>query len=239
MRIAVQGISTNPIAYTLADSKQEFQLGTLAFGNETDPTAVANAGNSGGQFFYVKAAGAHVVGAPVQVDKDWNIAALPNTAGTGKPVYFAASEFTADNLWGWVQFMGQCPIKVSAATAAGPLYISGAGTVAGDQANGKQILGASALVGSTGSFTKANCKTVNGSKALILPDINGIYNGLTVSGTGIPASSEITNIVRAGGMVQVTMSEAATANGVVTLTFTHTGYVIGLIGCPHVQGQVA
>lgn len=236
MRVSILGLAAPLFAFGLASSTQAFALGTRADGSPTDPNSTANVPVCGGTLLYVKSGAAHAVGVPLILTKDFVTAALPNTAATGQPVYFSAQNFTAADQYGWVFASGICPMKVSLATAAGPLYITGAGTIGVTQANGKQIVGAQALIGSTATFTKASCKTVNGATAVKLPNTDGIYTGLAVSGTGIAGGTTVAD-VDAGGSI-ITLSAAATANGSVTLTFTHTGYVIGVAEGAHVQPQI-
>ncbi len=229
------GYSSAPIDFTKASDVQYFPLGTVMYGSPGDPSATANVPNAGGKFIYAKSAAAAVIGAPLQLDKDYGLAALPNTGNTGAPLVIAASEFSTTNTFGWVCESGQVPVKVSAAAAAGAaLFISGAGTLSSTIAAGKQILGISSLIGSTGAFTKA-AVTTNGSPTVKVSDIAGLYVGLTPSGTGIAAST-ITAID--AGRREITLSANATASGSITATFTHTGYVIANIASPHVQGQI-
>jgi hypothetical protein len=241
MQVIINGLigAVATVYGTSRGTTPDFALGTRAFGYPgVVNTSDADLPNCHGEFVYVKSGAAAEVGVCVILDKNLVTAVVPDTANTGQPVAICATRFTAADEYGWVQVSGQCPIKTSEAVDAGdPIYISGAGTLADTAAAGKQILGMLNLIGSAGAFTKAGCTTVNGGTTLKVPNTDGLYAGLTVSGTGIAASSEITDIDVGGN--QVTISEAMTANGVITATFTHTGYGIAQIGFPHVQGQDA
>lgn len=238
MRIAPQNLASPHIDFTKGDTVQAYALGTKIIGTPLDPSAVANSPNGAGTFIYAKALGAVVIGAPVQLDKDYNIVAVPVTGNTGAPVFFAASLFSVLEAFGWVAESGNSlPVKVSVATAAAaPLFITAAGTVGGTVAAGKQVLGALVQVGSTGSFIKTGTKTINGSSSITVPDVNGLYSGLTLSGTGIVGGQTITEID--AGSRRVKMSAAATASGNISMTCTHTGYVIASVSCAHVQSQI-
>ena len=65
-------------------------------------------------------------------------------------------------------------------------------------------------------------------------NIDGLFTGLTASGTGI--SGTITGM-DAGGKF-VTLSANATATGAITATFTYTGFVLVHISDPFVQGAI-
>jgi hypothetical protein len=68
------------------------------------------------------------------------------------------------------------------------------------------------------TFTVASCLTTSASVNVTYPASYMPKTGMIVSGTGIPASTYITRI---DSPTQFTMSNAATASGTVTLTFTN------------------
>ena len=239
MRLVIQGLmGATANAYAKADTTQQFPLGTRAYGHCQDfDTADADLPNFYGEFVYVKSDAARVVGEIVVLTKDMVLANVPDTANTGQPFFVSANRFTAAAEYGWVQLSGQAPLSVEAAVdAADPIYLSGASQCEDTAVAGKQLMGVLILVGSAGAFTKANCVTTNGGTQLKVPNVTGLYAGVTVSGTGVAASSEITDIDP--GSNTITISEAMTANGTVTCTFTHTLYGIAAIGHPHIQGAI-
>lgn len=73
------------------------------------------------------------------------------------------------------------------------------------------------------SFTVASCTTTNGSAQVTASSFAGVEVGDTVTGTGIPGSTTVTEV----GSGTITISNNATASGTVTLTFATT-YYLGL-----------
>lgn len=238
MQIAsVVGISTPSIAFAKAEPSQAFALGTRVIGVSPDYSTTAGIANPGGVgLLYVKAAGTFDTGRLVHVDKDWTLLDMPDTAATGRPVFVTVSAFTSTNAYGWVAYSGIVPIQASTASSAAALYIGAAGQCKSTQVNGKQIVGAFGLIATTGSFTQS-VVTRTGSQQVRCENLAGVFVGQTVSGTGIPSSTEISDI-DVGGRI-ITINNAATAGGTVTGTFTNTGFVVAHIESPFVQGQVA
>lgn len=81
------------------------------------------------------------------------------------------------------------------------------------------------------SFTVDSCVTAIGSPTISAPAsaaFDGINIGITVTGTGIPASTTVSSYTRNtdGTVATITLSANATANGTVTLTFGGTIPVI-------------
>ncbi len=185
---------------------------------------------------YLKAATALALGDVCVWDGIYDAIVVPNTANTGRPVAVCMSAM-ADNDYGWFQIEGIALMKCTASVAAGVTFgITGAGTI-GTNAAGKQILNAVSAVASTGTVVKTGCSLIISSGIVQVPNTDGWYVGMTLSGTGIPASSEIT-VIMPGGR-SVTMSEVATASGIgITVTGTHTGFLLGYINRAFVQGAI-
>jgi hypothetical protein len=193
----------------------------------------------GGCFIYAKAVAAYAVGIVVTISDLGVATAVPNTAGLGVCLAVARNNF-AINTYGWFQVVGVCPLAATATVTAGnPFAISGAGTV-GALANGKQILNAISVASQTGSIAKtATLVSVAAgqTKTLIVKNMEGLWVGQAVSGTGIGASAVITALDPNGH--KVTVDVASTATGSVTVTFTYTGFHLCRIQFPFAQGQVA
>lgn len=190
------------------------------------------------ELVYVRYASATVIdpGRLVHVDKNFTILDMPNTANTGRPVYVTLSRFTAGDVttqYGWVLRSGIAPVQYSVAATAGAVYFAAAGQATPTLTAGKQLLNATCLIAAASAFTRSGT-TTNGSTKVTIPRTNGIFYGVTVSGTGVPASSEVTEI----GTDFFVMSEAATATGTVTLTFTPTGFGICEVNRAFVQGNI-
>lgn len=220
--------SLNPIVGSLGpgamlndpDTTQRFALGTVLEG--VDPFGIFGYG----KFIYLQvASGSTITVNQVCVYNDaMQVVVNPTTTLTGRALCVAKAPMAAGE-YGWFQLAGSMiPAKASASVAAGAaVFASGtAGSVAASGA-GLQIIGATSLRASTATRVITGT-TRTGSKVLKLASpAAGVFLDQVVSGTGVPASSEVTAIGANGG--EVTMSESATASGTVTLTFTNTGYI--------------
>jgi hypothetical protein len=183
------------------------------------------------------------VGHVVVVDSANSATAVPNTANLGQPVAFVlnAVPSVAAVQYGWVVVGGRCLALSGASVAANAaIGITAAGSL-GAVANGKQILGAKVQVAATGTITKANTQTQNGSTTLkVTAGTDGMFVGQAITGTGVGASAVVSSIDPDNKTVVV--SVASTATGSVTITGTNndsTSYWNTLqVQRPHAQGQV-
>lgn len=238
MRLVVMNfLGATATAYNLADTEQEWPLGTRAFAYQGDPSTTANELNASGQFIYGQVTGAIACGTPCTLNSlSYTASALANTANLGVPVTIAANRFTATGQYGWFQVSGQAPVVNNGTFAAdAAVFIQAAGVLSTTVAAGKQILSCRSLIAAAATFTKT-IRTRTGSQVISVPDTKGLFCGLTVSGTGIPGSTTITDIDPGGNLV--TISNAATASGSVTGTFTFTNLGAVTIESPFAQGQI-
>lgn len=177
-------------------------------------------------------------GSLVHIDKNCAISAVPSTANTGRPVYVTVSSFTAGDVTtqgGWVMRKGIAPIKTSVAATAGAVFIGTAGVVTPTAAAGKQLLGMTCLGAAASTWTRT--VTVKANSAIAqMSNVQGLFPGLLISGTGIPGGASISSVNPDGQ--SVTLSANATASGTVTATFTPTGFGIYHFEGPFVQGQI-
>jgi len=180
----------------------------------------------------------------VVLDKDFVLSDLPVTANTGRPCYVTLTRFAAGNVTrqgGWVMRSGIVPALFAVAATTGPVYGGTAGNATPTAAAGRQILNATTLIAAAGSFTR-QIVTQSGSSIVKIARVNGVYIGQAISGTGIPASSVVSSIDPSGTAIQIGSAVgtpvSATATGVVTGTFTHTGFGIVHIDRPFIQGQI-
>lgn len=168
----------------------------------------------------------------------------PNTANTGRPVYVVAQRFPSDAgvaaatpLMGWVaRSAGLFPVQASAAFTAGAVYFAAAGNITSTLTAGKQINGMNGITGSTGTDTRA-ASTVNGSAIIKVSSKRGLFVGGTVSGTGIPASTEISSL-DTGSNNEILVNNNCTATGTITMTQTYTGFALCQFNCPSTQGNI-
>jgi hypothetical protein len=175
-------------------------------------------------------------GTLVTVDKDFTITAAASTANTGRPLFVAITNFAAGSTTrqgGWVMVSGIAPVTFSVAATTGAVYIGTAGNATPTAAAGKQILNATTLIAAASAFTRT-VTTRNGSAEIKIARANGLFRGLTVSGTGM--SGTVGNIDPSG--TSFTLSANASATGTVTATFTPTGFGIVQLSRPFGQGQI-
>lgn len=196
-----------------------------------------------GEFLYVKSNDAILKGSVVIWDETFQAVLVPNTAGQGFPVGVAMAPMPAGE-YGWVQISGRAVYKTNATVAADTgIGITAAG-ILGTMAAGKQILGLRNRVAATGTKTFANTLTVTNSSTLIVSGgYDGMFLGMALSGTGIPASTVVAKLDSDGRTVYMgsaigTIDKLATATGSVTVTGTYTGYGSGVLSRPNAQGQI-
>jgi len=188
-----------------------------------------------GRFVYGKAVAAQAPGTMVNMSEVWTATAAASTAGLGLPVYWAAQNF-AINTFGWYQIEGVIPATTSAAVTAGAAVgIGTAGNLSGTVAIGKQVLGIRVNQIGTFAITKANSITTNGSPVIGVQNVEGLFVGLTLSGTGIAAGT-ISTIDPSGRFITSTAN--STATGSVTLTATYTNYCLVTAQNAFQQGQI-
>lgn len=186
-----------------------------------------------GRFVYGKAVAAMNPGRLVFPSEVWTMTDLPNTALLGRNFY-VCRQVMAINTFGWFQCEGTTPIQTANSVATGVSVGIAAAGQGGTLAIGKQLLGYYNAQASTFALTKTNSNTQNGSAVISVPNVDGLFYGLTASGTGI--SGTIIYIDASGR--SVTLSANATATGVITATFTYTGFLLGVINAPHSQGAI-
>jgi hypothetical protein len=189
----------------------------------------------GGDFIYLKSNATLAMGALSVWDISYNATAVTNVANQGRSVAAALFPMVAGQ-FGWFQVGGMAAVSATASVAANTVVgITAAGQI-GVNSAGKQILNAVSAAPSTTTVVKANTLVTAGSNVISPGNADGWFVGVTVSGTGIPASTTITGISPDGRTV--TMSANATASGTVAVTGTYTGFVIVQMNNPHVQGAI-
>lgn len=196
-----------------------------------------------GEFLYVKSADAVLKGSVCMWDETMQAALVPNTANQGFPVGVAMAPM-ASGTYGWLQIAGRAVYKTNATVAADAAVGITAAGILGAFAAGKQILGLRNRIAATGTKTFANTATVNNSSVLVVQGgYDGMFLGMALSGTGVPASTVVAKLDPDGKTVYMgsaigTIDKLATATGSVTVTGTYTGYGSGLINTPFAQGAI-
>lgn len=160
----------------------------------------------------------------------------PGTANLGASVVISmqqcASSATAQ--YGWFAINGIRPVQTNATVAQGAAIGIAAAGVLGTNGAGKQLLNCRVLQSATFTIAKANTQTFNGSPVVTVNTVDGLFVGLTMSGTGL--SGTITAINPNGR--DVTLSANCTATGIVTMTGTYTGYGLVQFNNAFTQGAI-
>jgi len=141
----------------------------------------------------------------------------------------------------WFAVRGQVPARLAASAADAPLYGSAtAGSLSNAVVSTNGVTGAFAMTALAATIGTKQVSTLNGSNLLAVSNIDGLYVGGGVTGTGIPASTTIAAIGYGGLMLGVSappvgfvqLSANATATGSVTGTFIH-GAAFALVNLAH------
>lgn len=232
-----QNLSTNYGGPRLmeVDTAQNFPFGTIV--RAYDPI------HGFGEFTYLQGVAATIAGSLVTYNQLTGVTTLAAaTANSSLPVAVAVAPCVA-NQFGWYQISGVAFASNNATAAAGNAFQKATGQVGSAAVAGTQILGMQILNANGTTFTKTGT-TRNGSTEVFFSNLDGVYVGLPISGTGIPASTTVAagynsspngRNSSAGSATSLVMSAAATADGTVTVTFTRTNF--SLVGGHRWTGQ--
>jgi hypothetical protein len=196
-----------------------------------------------GKFVYLKSNAAVLKGSLVIWDEIYQAVLLPNTALQGFSFAVAMCPAASGNFF-WAQTEGRCVyqcINTVAADAAVAIAAAGQG---GTSAISKQLLGFRQRISATGTKVITSVNTVNGSGVLLATNgYDGFFNGMAVTGTGIPSSSVVAAMDPDGkrftiGSAIATFDKTCTATGSVSVTGTYTGFSSAMINNPMAQGAI-
>lgn len=198
----------------------------------------------GGEFIFLQGVASTVAGSVVTYNPFTGVTTLgAATANDSSPIGIALAP-TVASLFGWYQIGGVAVAANNGTAATGNAFTKATGTLGSAAVAGTQILGgAKILVANSSTFTKT-CTTRNGSTELFCPNLDGVFVGLPLSGTGIPGGTTVAagynnspagRSSSAGSSQSLIMSAAATADGTVTVTFTRTNF--SLLGGSRWFGQ--
>lgn len=218
------------------DTTQNFPFGTLVRGY--DPI------HGAGEFIYLLGVASTVAGDLVTYNSLTGVTTRgAATANDASPIAFALAP-TVAALYGWYQISGAAYANNNGTAAAGNAFTKATAQVGSAAVAGTQILGgAKILVANGTTFTKTGI-TRNGSTEVWVSNLDGVYVGLPISGTGIPGGTTVAagynnspngRSSSAGSATSLILSAAATADGTVTITFTRTN--ISLVGGQRYFGQ--
>lgn len=197
-----------------------------------------------GEFLYLQGVASTVVGNLVNYDPFTGLTTRNVPAAFNAVPFAVAMAPTVANLFGWYQVSGTMTVLNNATAAAGSAFQVGTGTISSTSTVSQQILGGARILTANGStFTKV-CTTRNGSTELIVPNLDAVFVGCPISGTGIAGGATVAagynnspngRNSSAGSASTLIMSAAATADGTVTVTFTRTNY--SLLSGNNIFGQ--
>jgi hypothetical protein len=202
-----------------------------------------------GEFLYAKASGAirqkglcHLVPAFDSTLKTWRIDAVEaaNTANMGRPLAVAMMAL-ADTKYGWFQISGITPVNCSASVAADTTFAIAATGQGGALGNGKQVLNARIVAAAAATVAKANCSAPAGAYYIDVPDADGWFPGVYLSGTGVGSGAKVVSVDAADRRVTVDVVSTAAIAGTVTATYNNSTiyYNVAHLNRPFAQGQTA
>lgn len=186
-----------------------------------------------GEFIYLQGVASTVAGSAVTYNPFTGVTTLDAaTANDASPIAFAVAPCVA-NLFGWYQVGGTAIAANNGTAAAGNAFRKATGTIGSAAVAGTQILGGCKILVANGTtFTKTGT-TRNGSTEVFFSNLDGVFVGCPISGTGIPGSTTVSagynnspnaRNSSACSATSLIMNNAATADGTVTVTFTRTNF---------------
>ncbi len=144
----------------------------------------------------------------------------PNVANLGGDVA-VAMEALAAGQYGWFCVAGVVPVSSTAAVAAAAAIGLAAAGQLGANSAGKQLLNASCLGSSATTVVKANCIAAPGTTLLQVPNSDGWFPGVYLSGTGIAAGTTVLSVDGSGRYVTLSTATTASVAGSVTATYNN------------------
>lgn len=224
--------------YNLPDSTERVQSGVIV--NAVDPYW------GGGEFIYCKAGGSIrqfgliVITPAISGGKIvYTATEVPNTANLARVLGVAMVPAASGDFF-WACISGVVPVNCQAAVAADTSFGIAAAGQGGAVAAGKQILGGRVVIASTTTVAKAGCVANSGSTRLRIPNADGWFAGAYLSGTGIAASTTVSDIDPSGTIVTLSLATTAAVAGTVTATYNNATvyYNVAHINRPFAQGAI-
>jgi hypothetical protein len=200
----------------------------------------------GGEFIYLKANGtitqyALVTILPVVTANQvvYNATEVPNTANLGRSLAVAMTPATTGQFF-WACIGGVVPVDCQASVAADTTFGIAAAGQGGANSAGKQILNARVAIAAAATVAKAGCTSTSGSTRLNIPNADGWFIGIYLSGTGIAALTVVTDIDPSGTIATISVATTAAVAGTVTGTYNNATvfYNVAHINRPFAQGAI-
>lgn len=187
-----------------------------------------------GEFIYLQGVASTVAGSCVNYNPFTGATTLNVPANiTNLPIAFAVAP-TVASLFGWYQVAGTAIAANNGTAAAGVPNLVGTGTISSTVTVSRALLNAQILTANGSTFTKTGT-TRNGSTEIFFSNLDGVFVGCPISGTGIPGGTTVAagynnspngRNSSAGSATSLIASAAATADGTVTVTFTRTNFSV-------------
>jgi hypothetical protein len=147
---------------------------------------------------------------------------VPNTASLGKPaaVYMGGASI-ASGQYGLFQVSGLTPVACNATVLANVAVGVAAAARLGAWATTKGVANCICAAPATTTVVKKACYIQNASGQIRVPNSEGWFVGMPLTGTGIGASAKISNISNDGKIVTVDVVSTASGNIDVTGTYNN------------------
>lgn len=144
----------------------------------------------------------------------------PNTANLGGQIAVALQPMVSGD-FGWFCIGGLVPVNSNAAVAAAAAIGLAAAGQLGANSAGKQLLNAANLGLSATTVVKANATTLGLSPILQVPNSDGWFPGMYLSGTGVAAGATVLSVDPSGRFVTMSAPSTAQISGNVTGTYNN------------------
>jgi len=172
---------------------------------------------------------------------NYSYVVVPVTASQNKPVFISLNAVPLNASfaqYAWFGVTGTSPVwGLSAiATTDKPHISATAGAVFATATAGRNLIGLTPVVASTGTVVKANVRIQAGSPLLQVSNSDGWFVGQSVSGTGI-TTSLITAI--SGDGLTVTLASNSTVTGATSATATNNDATNFFPICQYANGVTA
>lgn len=201
-----------------------------------------------GEFIYARANGSIRAFGLCQInptfnstDQTWRyeVTEAASTAILGRPLCVSQTAMAAGD-YGWFCIAGVTPVNSNAAVAADATFSVAATGQGGAAATGKQVVNARVIGASSITVAKANCTQIGLNKTLSVPNSDGWFEGVYLSGTGVAAGATVASISPDGRTVTMSADSTAVIAGTVTATYNNATiyYNVAHINRPFSQGAI-
>ena len=163
----------------------------------------------------------------------------PASPNLGRTLGVALRNATA-NQYGWLIVGGVTPVNCNASVAAGTTFGIAAAGQGGANVASRQVVNAVVVQAAAATVVKGGCFAPNASTVLNVPNVEGWFPGIYLSGTGIAAGTVVTGIDVDNRRVILNNATTAAVNGNVTGTYNNgtVFYNVAHLNRPFAQGAI-